>query len=188
MSTKGSIYKEITGHLMHSVEGLAHAAKNRGQLDDTSNYMFPRPAVFISYGNVQYEKQADGTQIGDGILKVRTAYENYSESFSGSIDEDKAIAFFDFNEKVHQALEGLHGTYFKNLSRINDEDDEDHKNIIVTYFEYAITILDKSTAHLKGYQKLAVDPNIIVDARLQKKTDKSVDSSVLEYLPIIPNQ
>lgn len=187
MSTKGIIFKEISNHLLQKVADLEWVDKNRGQLDDLKNFMFPKPAVFLSFKVGSYETQADGKQLGDAILSVKTAYENYADSHSGSVNQDMALSFFEFDEQVHVALQNLSGTYFRNLVRISDEDDEDHKNIIVTNMEYAFTLIDNSTVHLKGYQKLEVDPKLVIEASLQKKATQN-EQPLNVCLPILPSR
>ena len=98
--------------------------------------------------------------------------ENYADSYTGSINQDKALAFFEFNEKVHQALQGLCGTYFGALARVADEDDQDHKNVIVTVFEYETTIIDSSANTKKSY--VLADPEL--DVRHKKTLPERGDA------------
>lgn len=185
MSTKGIIFKELSAHLLQQVNTLEWVDKDRGQIEDPTNFMFPKPAVFLNFRVPEYENMADGKQIGKAILRVRTVVENYAESNSQSLNQDMALQFFEFNEKVHQALQHLHGSLFQNLQRISDEDDNDHKNLIVTIMEYSFVLIDTSTVHLKGYQKLEIDPKLIVNASLQKKATPQ-EQPLKDCLPIIP--
>ena len=59
---------------------------------------------------------------GKGSIRIRVVCENYAESYSGSIDQDRALAF-DLNEEIDNALEGLSGESFSQLTKISDEDD-----------------------------------------------------------------
>jgi len=58
-------------------------------------------------------------------------------------------------------LQGLSGTYFSNLDRKTDEDDEDHGNVIVTIMEYQTTLIDNSANEIKNY--VLVDPALNVE-------------------------
>ena len=49
-----------------------------------------------------------------------------------------------FNEDFYKALQGLSTTYLKNIERISDEDDINHKNIIVTLMDFTCTLIDDS--------------------------------------------
>lgn len=160
MSAKGHTFKEVSAYLMETVEGLKVVDKDKGQLEDISNFVFPRPAIFMSFGRFEYETIGGNTQTGSGSIRFRIAYENYADSYTGSINREAALAFFEFNEKVHEALQGLSGTYFNSLNRISDEDDVEHKNIIVTSMEYETTITDNSACDKKTF--VLADPDLIV--------------------------
>ena len=158
MSVKKHTQKEIGTYLKTQVPTLAHFDKYRGQLDATGMFSFPRPAVFMSFGRFEWESGVNGTQRGTGVIRFRIAVENYAEAYEGSINQDAALEFFEFNEKIHEALQGLSGTYFEALKRVSDEDDEDHGNVIVTIMEYQTTLIDNSASVTKNY--LLVDPEL----------------------------
>ncbi len=161
MSVKKHTQKEIGAYLKQEVAGLAFVDKYRGQLDTPGIFTFPRPAVFISFGRFEWESMVNGTQRGEGLIKFRIVVENYADSYEGSVNQDLALDFFEFNEKVHEALQGLSGTYFGNLERKTDEDDEDHGNLIVTVMEYQTTLFDNSANTTKNY--VLVDPALNVE-------------------------
>lgn len=166
MSAKGHTFLEISTYLMQNLEGIKMVDKDKGQLDDISNFVIPMPAIFISFGRFEYENQASNIQKGTGPIRFRIAVQNYADSYTGSVNQDKALEFFDFNEKVHQALQGLSGTYFGSLVRIVDEDDIEHKNVIVTVFEYETTIVDDSAFESKEF--ILVDPDPALDVQHKK--------------------
>lgn len=104
---------------------------------------------------------------GKGSIRIRVVCENYAESYSGSIDRDRALAFFDLNEEIDNALEGLSGESFSQLTKISDEDDADRDNVIITVYEYETTITDDSKAEC--HNKVPVDATPIVKY-VNKKT------------------
>lgn len=161
MSVKKHIYKEISTYLKNNVSALEFVDKYRGQLDNTNNFVFPRPAVFLSFGRFDYESLTSGNQTGKGVVRARIVVENYADAFEGSINQDLALAFFDINEKVHEALQGLSGTYFGSLNRIMDEDDESHGNLIVTVMEYECNLIDDSA--YTGKKFILTDPDLTVE-------------------------
>ncbi|CAG2532942.1 hypothetical protein MAR621_03136 [Maribacter dokdonensis] len=163
MSIRGTIFKEIQNRLMTAVPGIQWADKDRGQLEDPGNHVFPRPAVFFSFGLGQYENNGGNILLGEKTLRVRTCVENYTSSHHGSVNIDKALAFFDFNEAVQKALQGFSGTNFGNLSLIADEDDLDHTNLIVTLLEFSFTLTDDSANTGKDLQLVDPDPTLIVN-------------------------
>lgn len=157
-SIKKHTQKEIGTYLKSQVPKLEFFDKYRGQLDTPGIFTFPRPAVFMSFGRFEWETGINGTQRGTGVLRFRIAVENYADSYEGSINQDTALEFFDFNEKIHEALQGLSGTYFEALKRVSDEDDEDHGNVIVTIMEYQTTMIDNSAGTTKNF--VLVDPEL----------------------------
>lgn len=158
MSIKKHTQKEIGTYLKTAVPTLAFFDKYRGQLDTQGMFTFPRPAVFMSFGRFEWESGINGTQRGTGVIKFRIAVENYAEAYEGSINQEAALEFFEFNEKIHEALQGLSGSYFESLKRVSDEDDEDHANVIVTIMEYQTTLIDNSASVTKNY--VLVDPEL----------------------------
>ena len=46
-------------------------------MDDPSNFIFPRPAVFVSFGLGQYQSMGNGVLCGNKILRIRAVHENY---------------------------------------------------------------------------------------------------------------
>lgn len=160
MSAKSQIYKEISTFLGQNVPEVLFVDKYRGQLNNVSIFTFPRPAVFISFGRFDYEAYANNVQQGKGMIRVRVVVENYADSYEGSVNQELAFKFFEINEKVHIALQGLSGTHFSALNRISDEDDEDHGNLIVTTMEYQFNMFDDSACSTKNF--VLTDPAVNV--------------------------
>jgi len=72
----------------------------------------------------------------------------------------KLWSFFDFNEAIYKALQGLSTTHIRNLERTADEDDQDHKNVIVTLMEFTGTLIDDSAEETKKFQLVEPDLNV----------------------------
>ena len=182
MSAKKHPQKEIGAVLKQEVAGLEFVDKYRGQLDTPGIFTFPRPAVFISFGRFEWESMVDGTQRGEGLIKFRIVVENYADSYEGSVNQDLALDFFEFNEKVHEALQGLSGTYFGNLERKTDEDDEDHGNLIVTIMEYQTTLFDNSANTTKNY--VLVEPDLNVEYKNKQEFPTTVPETPAFIIPM----
>lgn len=163
MSVKGHTHKEIETFLMQEVEALQWFDKDKGQFENISNHVMPLPAVLMSFGRTPYEDLQNNIQKGQVTLRFRIGYENYADSFSGSINQDKALEFFEFNESIYKTLQGLSITYVKNLTRIADEDDDDHKNLIVTIMEFTGTLIDDSAEACKNF--ILVEPDPVLDVK-----------------------
>lgn len=160
MSVKGIIFRQLAAYLMETLQfdqviteanpmplpNLAWVDKQMGQFIHPELFnSIPLPGVLISFRKTQWENIGRQVQKGNAIITFWVYFENYADSFEGSMNQDKAIQFFDFNEAVHVALQGLFGESFTDLVRLSDEDDEDHDMIIGTIFEYGTTINDTSS-------------------------------------------
>lgn len=163
MSVKGTTYKELEAFIKTKVPTLKWFDKDKGQLENLSNHVIPLPALFLSFGNTSYETQTNNIQKGRALIRFRIAYENYADSFSGSVNQDKALEFFEFTESIYTAFQGLSTTYLKNMDRVTDEDDLNHKNVIVTVMEFAGTLIDDSAEDNKTFTLVDPDPALNVD-------------------------
>lgn len=164
MSVKGDIFRQLSTYLMATLQtydpalypdgvfnedmampGLKLVDKQMGQFNHPElAQLLPLPAILIGFRKTNWESQSRSVQSGSSILTFWVYYENYADSFVGSMNEDIALKFFDFNEAVHQALQGYDGDLFTALDRISDEDDEEQDMIIGTIFEYTTIITDSS--------------------------------------------
>ncbi|WP_312296862.1 hypothetical protein [Chryseobacterium sp.] len=158
MSIKAVVFKEISDHLESRVEQLVYIDKDRGQVEKENVIMVPKPAVLIAFMRFEWSDIGGGVKQGKGLVRVRVICENYAESYSGSIDQELALSFFDLNEKVDAALEGFSGTKFSEMKKVSDEDDLDHNNVIVTVYEYETTIIDDSKAECLKMIKVDAEP------------------------------
>lgn len=167
MSVKGLTHKELETFIKTKVPALKWFDKDKGQIENISNHVFPMPAIFFSFGNTPYETENNKVQKGNALLRFRIVYENYADSFIGSVNQDKALAFFDFNEDIFKAFQGLSTTHLRNLNRVSDEDDLNHKNVIVTVMEFSALLIDDSAEETKTFTLVEPDPAINVEYRKQ---------------------
>jgi len=94
MSVKGLTHKEIETYLMQTVPTLKGFDKDKGQFENHSNHVLPLPYILMSFGRTSYETQGNQAQKGNLSLRFRIGYENYADSFNGSINQEKALEFF----------------------------------------------------------------------------------------------
>jgi hypothetical protein len=166
MSIKAKIFKQLSAYLMAKLQfnqvvsinnpipipNLKFVDKQMGQFNSPDLYhASPLPCILISFGRTTWNSDSRQQQSGDSIIRFYIYFENYADSFQGSLNQDKALQFFEFNEKVHQALQGLSGYGYTQLERVSDEDDQDHDMIIGTVFEYSTTITDDSADDARNH-------------------------------------
>lgn len=179
MSVKGHTHKELETYLKQQIPELKWFDKDKSQFENISNHVIPLPAILFSYGNTPYQTLSNKVQKGMVTLRFRIGFENYADSFIGSINQEKALKFFDFNEKVYKALQGLSTTYLRNLERSTDEDDNDHKNVIVTIMEFTGTLIDDSAEEGKNFTLVAPELHVKHKNELTKNSSQQSDDTFI---------
>lgn len=167
MSVKGKIFKLLAAYLMEKLQfdqvvsednpfpipNLRWVDKQMGQFNHPElSQLVPLPAILIGFRKTNWQSESRRVQRGDSVLTFWVYFENYADSFQGSMNQDLALQFFEFNEAVHQALQGFDiPGLITALDRISDEDDEDQDMIIGTIFEYSTIISDDSADEHRHY-------------------------------------
>jgi hypothetical protein len=169
MSIKKTIFKAIGTHLMDKVKDLPnnlpdlkHYDKQMGQFTSPElALVLPLPTVLLQFLPFTWETVGQNTQKGTGIIRVTVYFENYANSFTGSINQDTALAFFEFTEAVHQALQGYALDSLAPLSRVGDAEDTEQDMIIMSEMDYQTTIIDSSTDERRNF--IDADPELHVE-------------------------
>lgn len=156
MSIKGDIFKTIAAHLMaklqfedsSNIPSLRWVDKKHGQSPEIASFV-PLPAVLFRFAETNWDNHFGNGQGGVSLIEFEIWFENYADSYEGSINQDKAIQYFEFNDAVFKALQGFNGSGFSSLHRVYDLDDDDHENVIITKLGFETRITD-DTAMLGG--------------------------------------
>lgn len=152
MSVKKSIYTQLDGYLKtqmtftgpNALPSLKWVDRDTGQLQYLDQDIVPTPAILIKFGRVDYKTTGNNTQQGLGTIRFTLIVENYADSFEGSVNQNKAIEYWELLEAMHKALQGTSGTAFTPLDRVAEPEEEVMGNLIVCYAEYATIITDNS--------------------------------------------
>lgn len=167
MSIKKTIFKAIGAHLMATVkdlEGLPDLAmfdKQMGQFTSPElALILPTPMVLMQFNDFVWETTAANTQKGKGTLRFSVYFENYSNSFTGAIDQDIALRFFEFTEAVHTALQGYGLEFMAPLQRVGDAEDIEQDMIIMNVMDYETTIIDVATDRRRSFIDAEPDVNV----------------------------
>lgn len=160
MSTKGTIYKAIADRLMEKltfttgdIQSIQFVDLNRGQFDNPDQLLYlPLPGVLVSFAQTEYDGAQKGKQIGDMIITVDIGYENYSSAAEGSIDQEAALNYLEFQELVFKALQGWAMDYCTPLERLSDEDMGNMAgSMLVTRIAFRTEIVDIAADVTKDY-------------------------------------
>lgn len=187
MSVKKTIFKAIEQHLMAKLNSSTNIAypmdlpalkwfdKQMGQFTDAeTSYALPLPTVLIEFGQFTWTTVGLNTQKGEGVLRFYTYFENYANSFSGSLNQDLALQFFEFTEQVNIYLQGLTiGGILSALERVTDAEDIEQDMVITSVVEYNCTIYDNSTNVTRNNIDVDPDLNVSKAPPREKTQDKT---------------
>lgn len=157
---KKEIFKAIRDRIK---EELPHVwvDKNMGQIATIDRFdSFPLPAVLVEFGRSEYKTVSKGVQGVKTVLRFHLLFENWAASHAESEDANLALRYFDFTEAVHETLEGFGGENFASLTRVADEEDNNHESVVITVMEYATTYMDTSADGSR--RKVEVEPDLEV--------------------------
>lgn len=191
MSVKKEIFLQIGAHLMGVLQtpdpldpdkfpkgifspemdlpGLGWFDKQMGQFTTPEQfYGIPLPCILMTFGAFTWSSMGKNLQKGEGVIRFETYFENYADSFTGSINQALALRFFDFTEQVNLALQGFAIPYkMQRLERITDNEDDAQDMVIKSLVEYNTVIFDSSTDSTRNLT--LVDADMVV-TRLKQTT------------------
>jgi hypothetical protein len=145
-----SVYKEIAAHLATVLENPGYPMQAIQFIDLFNNQLnkedvpFDSPAILVQFGPIQWESLPKGVQKGVATLRFHVVQEIYEDSYQGNDEQDNALNVLRYVDVVHQALSGLAGSKFTELTRVSTEPDEDHDNLIIYVMDYGTIITDDS--------------------------------------------
>jgi hypothetical protein len=161
MSTKKDIFIAIRDRIKEELPDV-WVDKNMGQIATIDRFdSFPLPAVLVEFGQSEYKTVSKGVQGVKTVLRFHLLFENWAASHAESEDSELALRYFDFTEAVHEALEGFGGENFASLTRVADEEDNNHESVVITVVEYALSYVDSSKAD--SHKTTEVNPDLIVE-------------------------
>jgi hypothetical protein len=155
MSLKKDIFTQIGTYLKATLQNfdpslnlpnLAFFDKQMGQFTKSAtSYAIPLPCILMELRDFKYESVGKNQQKGNGILRFYIYFENYADAFTGSANQAQALRFYDFCQKVNQALQGFDLPYMAPLTRVFETEDTNEDMIISSTVDYGTIITDTST-------------------------------------------
>jgi hypothetical protein len=182
MSIKKTLFRALQKELKSKIPTLAWIDKNMGQLNNLDDFeVFPLPAILIEFGRTDWQGLGDGVQQGISMVKLHIIFENYSSANSETTEKEMntALAFFDFTDQVHEVVEGFGGDGWSPLSRIGEDEDNNHRNFITTVTEYQTMLQDYSGQ--RRYKEIPVD--IDVKPVHKRPFGKPASTIISDFIP-----
>lgn len=145
-----NIYLKIVERLTAQVPELRYIDQDMGQLE---NYTMKPPVSFpcalIELGDFDFDDMAGkNMQHGEGLVLIRFATESWSPSnnLAPTQIREKALAYYDIEQKIHVALHGWRSTGFSKLLRRKAvKEQRDDTNIRVRILAFATSFEDDTT-------------------------------------------
>jgi hypothetical protein len=137
--------------------------KQMGQFDNPeTSFALPLPTILLEFGQFVWTTTGQNNQKGEGSIRIYIYFENYANSFSGSLNQELALKYFEFTEAVHKVLQG-YGIIdiMSPLVRIGDAEDIAQDMIITSVMDYSCTIFDNATDRSRNF--IDVDPELTVE-------------------------
>ncbi len=155
--------------------GIAWFDKQMGQFTNSEQfYSIPLPGTLMEYGPFTWSTVGKNQQRGNGIIRFYHYFENYADSFTGSVNEQMALRFFEWTDQIHLLLQGYAiAGKMQALDRVGDNEDNAQDMIITSVVEYNTVIIDNSTDRTR--KNVLVDPGMSV-TRLKKTNRPAGDT------------
>lgn len=145
-----NIYLKIVDRLAAQVPELRYIDQDFGQLE---NYTMKPPVIWpcalIELGEFDFDDMAGkNMQHGEGLVLIRFATEAWSPSnnLTTAAIREKALRYYEIEQKIHVALHGWRDTGFSKLLRRKAvKEQRDDTNIRVRVLGYATSFEDDTT-------------------------------------------
>lgn len=177
MSIKKDIFTQIGTYLMDTLKdfpsdlNLPDLAWFDKQMDQFANpelaLAIPLPCILMEYRQFEWQTVGKNQQRGTGSIRFYVHFENYADTFTGTVNQQLATRFFDFTEQVNLALQGFTLPNMTPLTRTSDNTDTSGNMIMTAVTDYGTIITDYTTDEESKY--VLVEPDITV-TRLDKTT------------------
>jgi hypothetical protein len=151
-SLKKLLHKALSSHLMDKLQfsdipACQWVDKDFGQAElmQKGELSFPLPAVLIAFPTARFEPMVSKDQTGDMQIRLKIMFENYLDSSEGNINQDIALQFFDFNERVNNAIDTFTFQGVQGITRIGEDEDDNHGNVIVSTITFQAVLFESGT-------------------------------------------
>lgn len=143
------LYKEITARIAGNLPEIAWVDLWHEQVNYlTEELPFPVPAVFLAFDTIQTDDRGKLIQECNTQIDMYLFYETFSDTYSGSTNQDNALEFLNQLTRLHALFHGKSGRTFSAMRRVElrREDSGGAGNLYRISFQCLVT--DYSAQHL----------------------------------------
>lgn len=135
------LYKAII-ECLSAIEEIKHIDLwNRNVEFVEEDSAFPMPAVFIEFTPITWQRLT-GRELewkGTGNVNLHIVTEWIGSAAAGSEELETNLAALDLADRIHEALEGLTGTYYRDLGLTQTHTNHNHEQIYENIEVYKVT-------------------------------------------------
>jgi len=140
---------------------LAWFDKQMGQFTNPDLAVaMPLPCILMEYLPFTWVTVGKNQQRGNGNIRFYIYYENYADAYTGSVNQELALNFFEYTEYVNMALQGFSLEHMTALQRVADNEDSAEDMIITSQVDYGTILTDMSTEEARKF--VMVNPDVVV--------------------------
>lgn len=143
------LYKEIATRITANLPGIAWIDLWHEQVNYlTEELPFPVPAVFLAFDTIQTDDRVKLIQDCNTQIDMYLFYETFSDTYSGSTNQDSALEFLNQLTRLYALFHGKSGHSFSAMRRVElrREDSGGAGNLYRISFQCLVT--DYSAQHL----------------------------------------
>lgn len=143
------LYKEIAARITANLPEIAWVDLWHEQVSYLAEELpFPVPAVFLAFDTIQTDDRGKLIQDCNTQIDMYLFYETFSDTYSGSTNQDGALAFLNQLTRLHALFHGKSGSTFSAMRRVElrREDSGGAGNLYRISFQCLVT--DYSARHL----------------------------------------
>lgn len=92
---------------------------------------FEMPAVFIEFAPINWQRLSGRDRIwkGSGNVNLHIVSEWHGSAAAGSEELETNLAALDLADKIHDALEGMSGTQYRDMALVQTQTNHNHEDI-----------------------------------------------------------
>jgi hypothetical protein len=135
--------------------------KQMGQFTNPElSVAMPLPCILMEYQPFTWITVGKNVQRGNGNIRFYIYFENYADAYTGSVNQNLALQFFDFTDFANLALQGFSLEHMTALQRVGDNEDSAEDMIITSQVDYGTILTDETTEEARKF--VMVDPVVVV--------------------------
>ena len=115
------LYLDLLTRITQEVPG-AFVDENKGQYGfENFRAMVSFPAVLIDFPNTPFSNLSNNIQLGNASISISILYDVWENTSSITPEDvrENGLEYYEFEHKIHKALQGWHEDYFTPLDRVN---------------------------------------------------------------------